>query len=255
MQQFVPAADDDDDGIENLIDKDPTHFSNDFSDAAIVGTSQPNYGTIVDRGDQAPNRFFISEDRFPGDVFQGAIRITTDPVAGPNPLQIQECGYPLVVSIPAGSSTRVKCSSATTTVEVGKASVKFVASAGTTVTADLTAGQALKVDPAASSVTAVAGTVIVYVNGRSFTLGPGQTLALPPVVGIAIAAPASGTKLKTDFDLKLLVEPGLGRLERSTLVPEAVFAPHASLRAGVVVSYSNSGGAADTKITLKTTGP
>jgi len=245
IQRFVPMPDQDNDGILDVIDTDPTHISNDFSDGAN------NTGTIVDRGGQMGlAEFVVSEDISHKGIYNGNIRITTDPLGGPSPVVIKACGLQYFLSVNAGSSTLLKCGSATATVEVGKASVRFIGSDGMTVTSDLTAGQSLKLDPSASSATALAGTVQVYVNGTPFTLTAGQELAFPPVAGISITAPANGANL-TDFDLKLFVTPNRGHSGHAELTPRVTVVPRSTISTDVTVSYSNTGGVANGTITLK----
>jgi hypothetical protein len=193
VQQFEPMPDDDNDGILNVIDTDPANFSNDFSDGA------KNVGTIVDRGGQAMFNFVISKDISNRGSYSGNIRITTDPLGGASPLLIRACGMQYFLGVSAGSSTLLKCGSATATVEVGRASVKFIASSGATVESDLAAGQSLKIDPDASSVTALAGSVLVYINGNPVTLAAGQGVSLPPVAGISITLPRTVPSSRTSI--------------------------------------------------------
>jgi hypothetical protein len=246
VQQFVTMNDEDNDGILDVIDTDPSNFSNDFKDAA------GNTGTIIDRGDQLGLNFVIGPDLFKG--FQGRIRVTTDPLGGPKPLVIQECGTPVLGEINAGGSVLLKCGSATTMVEAGTATVRYLVSAATTVTANLAAGQGLKVDPTTATLTAVAGPVVIQINGVAVTLGAGQSTTIPPAVKASISTPVGGATFQTDFDLKLFVKSERELFEGTEFVPRVAIKPDKSVPVDVTVTYADTGGAGNGTITLADNG-
>jgi hypothetical protein len=247
VQQFEPMPDDDNDGILNIIDTDPANFSNDYDDGA------GNTGSIIDRGGQAGFNMVISKDLSNKGAYSGNVRVTTDPLGGVNPAIFKRCGLPVTDSIAAGSSVLFKCGSSTTAVEIGKDSVNFSGGNGTTVAADLTAGQSLKIDPAAGTVAALTGNVVVVVDGNAVSLAAGQVLPLPPTPGISVTTPLDGATL-ADFELKLFVAPRRGYCREADLKPRIAISPKAPVSAQVVVSYSNLGGAADGTIVLTDNG-
>ncbi len=186
--------------------------------------------------------------------YSGFVRITTDPLGGPNPVQIQGCKSNVVIGINAGSSTLLKCGSATATAEVGQSSVKYTAPDGTVVTANLAPGMSLKVDPDTSSVTALAGNITVIVNGKSLLLAAGQSTALPPIAGVvSITGPLNGSTL-ADFDMTLFVKPRKGHWGHTKLTPILTISPKTVLPLSVTVAYTNTGGVSSGSITIKDNG-
>ena len=251
VQQFQPMPDDDDDGIVNIIDTKPTTFSNDFTDAAFGGKT---IGTITNRGGQVGFNLVVSPDISNHMRYSGFIRITTDPLGGPSPVQIKGCNSQAVLGVSPGTSALLKCGSATVKTEVGQTSFQYTTSNGTVVTSNLTTGQSLRVDPDTGSVNAVAGNITVVINGNSVSLAAGQSAALPPIAGtVSITGPQSGSTL-SDFDMNLFIKPDKGHWKIAKLTPILTVSPKAALPATITVAYSNNGGLANGSIAIKDNG-
>ncbi len=79
----------------------------------------------------------------------------------------------------------------------------------------------------------------------------------PPVAGVSVTSPSDGATLFTNFGLALSATPASGMIvHQGTVVPRAVISPDSSLATDVGVSFSNTGGAADSAtLTLSVDGP
>jgi hypothetical protein len=175
--QFLAARPDQDkDGITDEIDASPNTFSNDFNNTSL-GTGFNTGGSIVNRGNQT---FAIYGELSPTPVDQ--IRIRTETFGGATPLTVTLCATKTTLSFPAGTGVNFTCQNAgpstpAVVAEEGPVGFQFVGSDGTIATATLSNGADLWVDPSASTIHDLAGTIVVNLsNGKSVTLTPGQSV-------------------------------------------------------------------------------
>jgi hypothetical protein len=161
-------ADDDGDGIYNIIDTEPTTYSNHFSDESLdpPGTTS---GTILDRGDQS---LVIKEEPNPDGV-----RITAAPSGGTTPASVSVCGGVAAISLTAGDEAVVTCGSATVQVFVGPVEVELdgvvviEVPTGAEVTVTEVSDAQFEIQNSGSS-----GTIIVEYGSEVISLEPGHSI-------------------------------------------------------------------------------
>jgi hypothetical protein len=170
VQLLAARTDNDNDGITDEIDTNPSAFSNDFSDASLGFTT---FGSIVNRGDQT---FVIYNLLIPSP--QDEIRVRTETFGGPTPLQLTLCATKITLSFPAGTGANMHCSTPTVVVEEGPVGVQFVGSDNTGVGTTLITGDSLSVDVNTSKIS-------INRNGSNFVFFADMT---PPAT-IATGAP------------------------------------------------------------------
>jgi len=181
--QFLAARpDQDNDGITDEVDLQPTTFSNDFSNGSLGFTT---YGSIVDRGQQTFGIYNLLSPT-PADLARlgsGAcnssgcdeIRIRTETFGGSAPLTVTWCGNQSVM-LAAGKGVNIHCSTPTVFVEEGPIGFRFVGSDGTIAIATLNTGDSLSADASTSQIIDNAGTIAIAVGGKTFSLTPGQSI-------------------------------------------------------------------------------
>jgi DNA-binding beta-propeller fold protein YncE len=181
--QFLAARpDQDNDGITDEIDLQPTVSSNDFSNASLGFTT---YGSIVDRGQQTFAIYNLLSPT-PADIARlgssacnsagcDEIRIRTETFGGPTPLRITWCGN-APLSFAAGRGVNIHCSTPTVFVEEGPVGFSFAGSDGTIATATLNTGDNLSVNVSTSQIIDNAGNIAITVGGKTTSLTPGQSI-------------------------------------------------------------------------------
>ena len=156
--------DDDNDGIFDTVDTQPTVFSNDFSD----GTS---YGTIMDRGDQ---NLEITDLPFPDGVW-------IESRGGTIPASLTVCGTGSEIDADDGDGFKVHCASITVEVITGLVNIEFLADDGSITTVALDAGNTLTFVPEDSTLTAPLHNedrIVVRIDGTELFLSPGGAVTL-----------------------------------------------------------------------------
>jgi hypothetical protein len=183
--QFLAARpDQDNDGITDEIDLQPTTFSNDFSNGSLGFTTS---GSILQRGDQTFVIYNLLSPT-PADIARlgssacnstgcNEIRVRTETFGGPAPLILTKicAATTMTLSFPAGTGQNIHCSTPTLFTEEGPVGFSFVGGDGTVATATLNTGDSLSVDPSTSKITSNAGTIAVVVGGKTVSLSPGQS--------------------------------------------------------------------------------
>jgi hypothetical protein len=181
--QFLAARpDQDNDGITDEVDVQPTTFSNDFSNASLGFTT---HGSIVDRGQQTFTIYNLLSPT-PADIARlgssacnstgcDEIRIRTETFGGSTPLEVTWCGK-APLSFAAGTGVNIHCSTPTVFVEEGPVGFRFVGSDGTIATATLNTGDSLSVDASTSQIIDNAGTIAIAVGGKTLSLTRGQSI-------------------------------------------------------------------------------
>ena len=173
----TPTPDQDGDGIEDSIDTMPTTYSWCFADAA--GTS----GAIILPGDQT---LTIADEDEPDGVW-----IIANAAGGPMRAVLSVCGGTML-TFGAGDEAVIKCGSVTVEVISGTVGIEFTAGDGTPVATNLAQGNTLEFEPETLTVFAPEeneDTVVVSVDGREYSLAPGQTLDIAPTISDLLATP------------------------------------------------------------------
>ena len=164
---IVPNTDLDSDGIQNIIDDDPTGPSTTFSDVSIGGTTS---GTITSSGDQT---LTVTEINNPTGV-----RITVSSSSGSESALVVACGGLSSYTLSPGSDIVVTCSSVHTKVIQGSVEVNFSTS-GVTADAIISSGNALFFDDNTLQFTGDSdnsNNIVIEIGDDIYTVSPGQTV-------------------------------------------------------------------------------
>jgi murein DD-endopeptidase MepM/ murein hydrolase activator NlpD len=163
------APDGDGDHLVDPVDAQPATFSEAFSDVGLGGTTT---GVITARGDQT---FTIADATDPLD----GVVITAAYYGGATPAMVSVCSGAAELSLSAGDTVVVTCSSVTIKVTRGTVEMTLVAADNTTATVSLGEGNSLLFDPTTYTITTPltnSDPVVVLIDGEEFPLAPGETV-------------------------------------------------------------------------------
>jgi type VI secretion system Hcp family effector len=167
-------ADDDNDGIADVVDPNPLVPSNDFAD----DDPEPTTTGTINRGDQLIS---VNDETDPEGV-----RIVAAPGGGDTPATISACSNTAVISLDAGEGAILTCSSVDVVAVTGSIDVTFTADDGTTGTTTLDAGESVTFEPQTFTVTNNGDTeVIITVNGNPIPIPSGSSVNIdtePPTI-------------------------------------------------------------------------
>jgi hypothetical protein len=178
VAKVIPLIDNDNDGIEDTIDSNPSAFSNDFSDVPLSppGTTE---GYILDRGSYVIR---ITDLPNPRGVWVQAIEGSGSPAK----VSYYCDSIEWIAVFYYGASFGIKCGSASFEVRHGPIEIHLVTDSVVTIPDDTTA-EMIKIDEGTISIKNSAGSGIITVldKGTEILLNPGESTVVtgntPPV--------------------------------------------------------------------------